>query len=343
MPLPLHDALTALEKLLAQAPSVQDVRADAIGELNARYRINTTSTFHRELEALYERYLLASLEDRHFSDQEIADLKHLKLLFGISDGVANSIREKAVAKVYGAAAEDVTADRRLTPQEADYLRHLETDLQLPAPIAERIYREAGELQLHRYFDSAIHDARLAPDEERELQTISANLGVPLGLDERSQVMYERMKLYWLIENGDMPAIRTELPLEAGEKGYAEQDVEWFESSSATQGIRYGSVSDRVKVAKDIYFRAREAAARLHEDVLEHIDSGRAVLTSKRLLLQGGRSNSTIRLDRVLDFTPYPNGIDIHTDTGKPVFLKLRKDVDLFALKLDRAIRDARTL
>src|SRR5687768_55109 len=76
---PASNALVDLTNLLADAPSVQDVRAEAIGELNARYRINTISKFQSELQDLYEEYLLYSLEDRHFSDNELADLKHLKL------------------------------------------------------------------------------------------------------------------------------------------------------------------------------------------------------------------------------------------------------------------------
>ena len=80
--------------------------------------------------------------------------------------------------------------------------------------------------------------------------------------------------------------------------------------------------------------------RITEDVLAHIDTGTMYLTNKRLILMGSRKNSTIRLNRILDFTPYRNGVDIQKDSGKSPFLKFDHDVDVFCLYLDRALRDS---
>jgi len=54
---------------------------------------------------------------------------------------------------------------------------------------------------------------------------------------------------------------------------------------------------------------------------------------------GRRKNKNIRLNRILDFEIYSNGVQIEKDAGVSPFLETSADMELLGLLLGRAIRD----
>jgi hypothetical protein len=338
---PRRNAYIELVNALAAAPTIEKISAAFVGGLNARYRLNLTRDYKHDVEALFEKYLRHSLEDKAFSQEELNDLKHLKLLFGLTDNEAEALRRRAVEQVYGSAVGTAIGDHRLSEAERAYLEALQNDLLLPAEVAQRIYRDQAEQKMQNYFKGATSDARLSPDEESELEAIASSLGVTVAHDPKSLALYHRLRLYWLIENGEVPTIPVDIRLQKNEACYAEERVDWYENRTVTRRVRYAGVGGRVRIAKGIYLRLGEVAVQpVQEDILKHIDSGTVFLTNKRLIFMGVRKNTTIQLKKVLDFVPYSNGIEIEKETGKSPFLQFSNELDLFALKLDRALRDA---
>jgi hypothetical protein len=50
---------------------------------------------------------------------------------------------------------------------------------------------------------------------------------------------------------------------------------------------------------------------------------------------GQKGNKTIPVNRILNFKPYKNGIEIQKDSGKSPFLKFENNVDIFSMILAR--------
>lgn len=333
-----RNAIVDTNNLLASSTSVRDVSEADVEDIAETYKTHFTSRFRSELEQLYGDYLEHCLEDRELSSEELDDLQHLKSLFGLQDRTAQTIHETVASILYEESVGEAIADGELEPEERQFLQSLQTRLRLPEEIADRIYQQSAKALLQRRLDQAVADERLSPDEGEEIEAIARSLGLSVTLDEHTSRQLERFRLYWLIENGDVPTIDAGIRLQKSEHCYFAAAVDWYEHRKVTKRIRYSGPTARIRLAKGIYWRAGDIAVqRVSDDVLAHVDAGRAFLTNKRLIFMGQRKNTNIRLQKILDFTPYGNGVDIQKDSGKSPFLQFDDDIDLFVMILDRMI------
>lgn len=338
---PKDGALVELENRLASATSPREVSAEEVSALSQRYEVDMPRTFSKQFERMYERYAAQRLVDRHLDESELADLRHLKLLFGLTDARVDVIHNRLAQALYHEDIRAAVADGRIDPDERRALERLREELRLPDSLAERIYREAASARLREAVSSAIADQRLTPDEDQELEAIAASLGMALSADEETRQALDRYRQYWVIENGDLPPVPVDIRLQRKETCYFVADVSWYEHRTVTKRMRYGGPTARIRIAKGVYFRVGEVAFQpVTEDVLKLIDTGTLYLTSKRLLFTGKRGNKTLPLARIIDFEVYKNGVDVQKDAGKNPFLEFEDDLDLFALTLDRVLREA---
>ncbi|MFN3385343.1 MAG: hypothetical protein ACK42Y_02010 [Candidatus Thermochlorobacter sp.] len=98
---------------------------------------------------------------------------------------------------------------------------------------------------------------------------------------------------------------------------------------------------RIRIAKGIYYRVGTVAPqRITSKELTYIDSGKLYLTNKRVIFMGAIRNFTIRMERILAFTPYSDGIKIEKDSGRNPTLKIDKNVDICCLMFSRLLREA---
>ena len=61
--------------------------------------------------------------------------------------------------------------------------------------------------------------------------------------------------------------------------------------------------------------------------------------NKRIIFVGTKNTKTIRHTKILDFTPYKNGVEVLKDAGRSPFLEFEKGVDVFSMILGRVIRE----
>jgi hypothetical protein len=70
-----------------------------------------------------------------------------------------------------------------------------------------------------------------------------------------------------------------------------------------------------------------------------IDKGTLYLTNKRLILTGAKKNANIRLDKILNISPYSDGVEIDKETGKKPVLQFTDRADIFCIMLERLLRE----
>ncbi|MCY3919511.1 MAG: hypothetical protein OXG38_06885 [Chloroflexi bacterium] len=338
---PRRNAIAEIRDLLIDAERVEDVEPEAVQAIADRYGVRLHNDFTPERDTIYKEYLNDCLADRRLDDSELQALRHLQQLLDITDPAAERLRGSAVEPIWRRAVSEAVEDGRLTDEESIALGRLHDELSLGAEQGKRIYAEVANQRMRIAYDRALADERLSPEEDAELREIARSLNVTVTTDETSRRALDRFRRYWLIENGDVPLIEPGIKLYRGEKCYAKRQVEWRELRRVTTGISYAGPTARIRLAKGVYWRMGHLRGMRHSsEMLTRVDAGTLYLTTKRLIFMGPLGNKTIRLNRILTFEPYSNGIEIQKDAGRNPVLLFGDDVEMFAALLQRAWSDA---
>ncbi|MDR1997142.1 MAG: hypothetical protein LBQ83_02315 [Candidatus Margulisbacteria bacterium] len=313
---PKNNALVEINNLFA-TKKLLDISLDDICEIATRYEVNINKAFKKQLLEFYRTYLEYCLRDKHLSDTELKELSHLKKILNLTDSTTKDTYNELTAKIYKSAVKDALADNRLSKEEKSMLEKIEKNLALPEEIAKKIYEESATAIVQKFFDNAVSDRKLSPDEEKEIEAISKNLGVNIIHDSATQETLDKYRLFWQIENGNLPIVKVDIALQRNEQCHFSVDAEWHEQRTVTQRINYSGVVMRAKIMKGVYYKIGSVSPqRVTEDVWRNIDSGKIYLTNKRIVFMGGRGNKTIPFKKILDFDVYSDGIQIQKDTGK---------------------------
>jgi Chloroplast envelope transporter len=335
---PEENAVTELNNLLATKAISAITEAD-ISAIEKNYDISLIKEFKLNLEEFYAVYLNHCLADKVLSEQEMTDLLHLKYLLSLDDKTVEKLHAMLGEVIYRQSFEAAVADGRLTHAENEFLNRLEVTLRLPKALADKISAETRMNFIGNYVSGVIADQRLSPAEEQEMNAIAASLNVNVQLSTQTQEQLRKLKLYWAIENLQLPVVHTDIHLQKNEVcHFAQTNVKWFErrkvsTRTTTLGYRYS-----LKVAKGFYLRSGTSYVNANStEVLKEVNSGNLYLTNKRIVFVGVTKNSTIRLERLVQFTPYTDGVELDKDSGKSPVLQLRADADLFCMILGRLL------
>ncbi|RKY87112.1 hypothetical protein DRQ09_04965, partial [candidate division KSB1 bacterium] len=252
----------------------------------------------------------------------------------------NVIYKKVTEKVYKTEVEKAIKNGRLEQDEKEFLEKLKSNLKLSDNVASKIYKEGAEKLIRKFINNAISDERLSPDEEKELNAIAESLNIDLKLDYPTRAVLDKYKLLWKIENEEIPAIDVDIKLQKKEKCYFYTRVNWYEQRKITKRIKYSGPTLRIKIAKGLYWRTGNLGFQtISENQWRKLDSGDLFLTNKRLIFLGNNGNKTIKLNKIIDFESFSNGVEIKKETGRNPFLEFDKNIDIFSIILGRAISD----
>lgn len=337
-----EDALTELNNALASTGNVRSITLDWIEQLNCKYRTDLHRKFPRELRQLYAAFLLSCLEDRQFTQEEIDDLWHLKVLFGISDSDHEGLYRSAALEVYKADLMNVLQDSNFSESEKERLEELSAYLQIPEAVRKQSFDATANDIVQKKADSLTADNQLSPTEEAEIHCLARSLGITLSYSNASAAALQKMRLLWQINNAELPPVHVDINLQRGESCYLATGANWYETRRVTRRVSYGGPSLRIKIANGLYWNTGSyGVERRTEDVLTRIDSGRVYLTTKRVLFDGALKNQSIRLQKILDVIPYKDGVQLEKDAGKCPFLELHssQDIAIFVSILARLISD----
>ena len=75
------------------------------------------------------------------------------------------------------------------------------------------------------------------------------------------------------------------------------------------------------------------------ELLMKIDSGTLYLTNQRIIFVGELKNMNIKLQKILSFTPFSDGIEISKDSGRSPVIKFKNNIDIFSLMMSRLLNN----
>src|SRR5687767_10945437 len=213
-----ENAFVELQNLLATTP-IGEISPRAVQGIFDRAGLEP-SRAHPRLKEIYSRVLSHFAGDLDISDAEVADLRKLKLMLGLTDRDVTDCERGVLDPHYVGALKVMLADRRLSEEETSRLSLLAQRLRLP----ELISKQAGRLEMKKLmqeaYDNAITDRRLSPEEEAELKTLAECMGSTIEMDATSQKALDHFRLLWRIDQGELPAIQVPIMLRRGEQCHA---------------------------------------------------------------------------------------------------------------------------
>jgi hypothetical protein len=338
--LPQENAIIELNNLFA-SKDILSITTSDINSIEEQYEIRLNKEFKLNLEEFYAVYLNYCLADKILNEDEIKDLNHIKSILNLDDKTIDKLHSKIGEIVYKKSFEEAVADGRLTKNEEDFLNKLETTLKIPKTLADKISSETRIAHLENYVAQIVADQRLSPIEEQEMQAIASSLNINVQLNDQTREQLRKLKLYWALENLDLPIIHSDIAIQKSEVCHLKiPNVSWYELRSVRQRVSYSGYSTSFKVAKGFYLRSGSYRPQSYSvDTMKHIDTGTIYLTNKRIIFTGTKKNSNIRIDKILDLTPYTDGVEIGKDTGKSPTLQMTQNADIFCMMLERLLNE----
>lgn len=135
----------AIENLLAKSDNVRDISEDAVAAICEAHTVDISRKFASDRKALYRRYLAYCLDDKVLTDEENADLVHLRSLLHLTRADVAAIHDDVARDVYGKAIEEVLEDLEIDEEEEAFLQRLRDDLHMPEKMADKLLAHG---QLH---------------------------------------------------------------------------------------------------------------------------------------------------------------------------------------------------
>jgi hypothetical protein len=332
-------AAHALQHLLAQRDPTR-ISASDISTLLLEYDVAGAEA-RSVLVHMWRQVLEAFLTDDAFSDREIAYLEALREAFALTDAEVEASKREVVHPRYAVALREALADTRLRDDERDSLSRLARQLRLPDSVQGELYERSSRALIAGLLDQSVADRRLSPEELQQLAAVAQHLGVTPDFDAATEAMLDRYALFWRIENGDLPTAAAEnVTLDPEETCHAMIGAERYERrGEATASDGEGVVS--VRIARGVYYRVGSVSdAQLNRAPLRHIEAGRVLITSRRVLFAGSRESVSWPLRDIACYQVYADGVVLELRAGTGPSFALEGDVELVAVVLGAALARA---
>ena len=337
---PPENALIEINNLLA-SKRIVEVSVEDVSAIGEKYKLNLYQTFQKNFLEMYAAQLKFALLDNKLTNEELDDLRALKEILGLQQFQVNSIHEKLAGEIYRREVLGSVGDGKITNEEKNSLKKLEAELCISKDLEKRISDEVKSTYVEQFIDGIIKSGSYSPQEEEDIKILAKNLNYDLKISSSQQNTLNRLKLIWVIENGELQTIDVPINLTSNEKCFFTKVAKWYQYKTVTQRINYAGPTARIRICKGVSYRIGSARVqRVTSEVLSPIDAGTMYVTNKRVILLGARKTSSIRLNKIVSYTPYSNGIEIFKDTGKSMTVTFDTDMDLFNLLFSRILRES---
>jgi hypothetical protein len=319
---PRDNAFLEIRNLLARTP-IRELSPAQVEQVLAGYGL-TPEEAEPQFKNLYAMVLRNAVRDFELTDEEMAELSHLRRVFGLSDADVRSIEGEMLEDAYRTQTRLAVGDTRLTDEEKARLQELAARLRIPESLARSIREEEVGKVFDRVFNATIVDRRLSEEEERYLEDLAGNLGVRIQHDQRTLRQLDRFRLLWRIEQGEIPTVASTHPLEAHEHVHF-----------ATAAVRHDPVTlrprqegRRVRLGKCVYWKLEEPALAAAEGAWTPSGEGTLSITNRRLIFAHDAARDDLRHEDMNRFTVYRDGLQVEMVDGHDRLFKLEGDAEI---------------
>lgn len=318
---PIENALIEVNNLFANK-AVSEITKNEIDLISLRYRINISKDFSLNMEEFYAVILNYALTDKKLTENEIADLEHLKYILDLDNKNIENISLLLGKDIYKQSVEEAIEDGRLSEKKKQFLSELENTLNLPKEIANNISENVKVGFFEKLYSNIIKNNRISPKEENEILEVAKSLNI--SISQKTKETIKTLKDYWSLENLELKTIITSHKVQKNEICYyLIENSSWFEErESLKKTYKYSKINSQNEIASQN---------------LKFIDSGTILLTNKRLVFIGDEKTSNIHLEKIIDVIKYTDGIEIDKLTGRCPIFKINRDPTIFKIILNRLI------
>jgi len=341
---PDENAIIDLNNLFASKQIINVTLTD-IHEIEMRYRLKLNEQFYLNLEEFYAVVFNEYLKADIITDDQFTDLKHLKSILKLAEKTISFLHLQLGKLAFKERFEKTIADGIFNDKKEKILTKFAEQIDLPKDIADTISANVRTEFVKSYVRQIIDEQRFSPEEEERLERFKKDLEVDFKFDKELHLRLQKLKQYWALEHLPLPILATDIILQKNEQCHLKiLTANWYELRVVRQNLGYSSHSASIKIAKGFYLRTSSHKPRSYtSEQMKLIDSGSMYLTNKRIIFMGKSKNSNIRLEKVISFTPYNDGVEIYKDAGKSPLLKFSANADLFCIILGRLLNDNHTL
>lgn len=308
-------ALLTYQSLLQRAWQDRRISEKERHQLNLIARLlqlSPTEAARQELDAA--RQVFGAALEEVFRDGEISD-DEVNLLNAIAEGVGLTV-DSFVAKHFRdeveslvrAAISRLSLREQMNPERWRSVRHAAARVGLDAATAARCLAAQARTAVEQSLANAKQDGRLDADERSHIESLLA--AVPLAPELAAYIRSELARLQQLtdITDGRMPTVLISgFMLDAGERGFFEGEA--------------------------VHTRVRQ----LRSGVVEERTEGTVAITDTRLMFKSDTRSFEIRLRRVLSIEPVRGGLEIRSGGRADGCLFFRRDPDIPAALLRKAV------
>jgi hypothetical protein len=159
--------------------------------------------------------------------------------------------------------------------------------------------------------------RLSKEDYSQLSKIAKSVGASVNLGEDM----EMARALWANENGFDFELReiVSIPvlLQKNEVGVFSEPTRWRQFKTVKKYQGYSGLSANLRIAKGLSYRVGNVAPKFSSsEQLVDIADGNLVITSKRLIFNGGTKSTTIALNKIVNADLFVDGISISKTSGR---------------------------
>lgn len=336
---PKENFVIELENLLSDYEnSLASLTKSKTNELFTKYSIKGECEYVSERSELERRFIKNCMIKMRITDDDMRIIKRLNDLLQLSADTVITVIDELASPFYESRLEEYLRDGVISQKEKMDLDMLRQNLRLSDSAAKDLYRKAVKSRIDSYtrpvFDSEIY----SPEDERRMFEAASRLGINLKFPYDVQAKLEKYRKNWEIVNGTLPVLQSDIMLQSNEVLHFRVPIEWMEERTVTRRVNYSGFTYSTKVIGNIRWKAGTIHPhRITSQELTKIDSGTLYLTNKRFIFNGQHGNKTVALNKIIDFTPYTDGLLVEKESGRSPFFACSCDMQQFATILDRLI------
>lgn len=305
-----REALMAeVENLLADAADWANVTRDEIAALEAKYGGTLAVNARNEAVLLIAR-AADSLTPQDVVEGGAGRLRALSTALGMGDDAETIVQARARAALAEAARILIADDDLSDADRAAFAAAASACGFAPDAVAS-ILCDAVTARMKDELTAALADNRLTADEEAKIEQLGHALSARLDIDDEMKDALIQARRLWQVEQGPLEPVPSPIDL------------------PKTETCVFAG-----------YGQALEPRTRGAKSFTHSYGAGDIVLTTKRLVFNGGVKNFAVRLNTIVDYRIYDDGVEIRRAAGKPLTFALNARDDWFARLFVRVKRDA---